>query len=162
MSGPTHSADELRGQPPCHDSVYLQLLRELMHRSGRAYLRVQGTSMLPSIWPGEIVEVVKASTHDLTVGDVLLLQRGNRLFCHRLVRVQTHSGALFTQGDFLGRQDPPFVASELLGRVRGYRRAWYTGLAVLALRLLRSTSERAFVYAVGLRSLAGLRNHPLG
>lgn len=101
------------------DSVRLELLRDVVERFGRARLRLTGTSMLPELWPGDEVEVVAADPGQLRPGDVVLIEREGRPFCHRLVRLDERDGELFlvTRGDSLDRNDPLVSSHALLGRV---------------------------------------------
>ncbi len=100
------------------EQVRVDLLREILARFGRARLRVQGSSMLPALRPGSVVEIVRAAPATLRPGDVVLFQRGDRLFCHRLQgSVPGNGSQLRTRGDFLSCDDPPVPASAVLGRV---------------------------------------------
>ena len=112
--------------------------------------------MLPCIWPGDIVEVVKAELTSLRKGDVLLLERGGRLFCHRLVRAVNHSDGcrIFTRGDFLTVEDPPFGPNELFGVVEGRRPTWRAILAAALLRTVCRISPRPAAWVLSLRARA--------
>lgn len=104
------------------EAVHLQLLKEVLQRFGRARLRVHGTSMLPALWPGDVIEIVVAEVSALRPGDLLLVERDARLFCHRFLGCVEHSGRflLRTKGDLLGREDPPVAPEAVLGRVDGF------------------------------------------
>ncbi|HVP42842.1 MAG TPA: S24/S26 family peptidase [Terriglobales bacterium] len=126
-------------QVPVVEPVHLQLLREVLQRFGRARLRVSGTSMLPALWPGDVVEIVATDATALHPGDLLLVERDARLFCHRFLGSLQRSGQLLlrTRGDLLSREDPPVGPEALLGRVEAAQGAgrpphW---LAVLLCRL---------------------------
>ncbi len=104
------------------ESVRLQLVKEVLQRFGRARLRVQGTSMLPALWPGDVVEIVTAEVSRLRPGDLLLVARDSRLFCHRFLGTVERSGWLLlrTKGDLLAREDPPVGPDAVLGRVDAF------------------------------------------
>lgn len=106
--------------------VRSQLLAETLRRFGRARLRVTGTSMLPSLWPGDVVELVRWDASTLRKGDVVLTQREGRLYCHRLLALTRSDGRLClrTRGDHLTEEDPPVPEDALLGKVRSVHRAW--------------------------------------
>jgi signal peptidase I len=106
------------------DDAKLGLVTELLRYSGTVRLRAWGSSMLPSLWPGDLLVIQSAAHDELVPGDIVLVQRDNRLFIHRLIeRQQVQNGLLWiTRGDAVPHNDPPLVESELLGRVAGIRR----------------------------------------
>lgn len=132
--------------PP--DDVRLHLLREVLQNFGHARLRVQGTSMLPTLWPGQVVEVRWVDQAALRVGDVVLLERGRRLFCHRLLRWVERDGTNFlcTRGDHLSGADPLFLPECLLGRVEMPPRTLLARGAAPILRGLASVCPRAVAW----------------
>jgi hypothetical protein len=92
---------------------------EVLQKMGVLRLSAFGYSMLPSLYPGDIVTVRQASLSEMRPGDVVLYIRDGRLFLHRNLKfVQTTSGsALVTRGDSMPHVDAPVSSSELLGRV---------------------------------------------
>ena len=52
-----------------------ELFRETLKAFGQARLAVTGTSMLPTIWPGDVVEVRRESVAEISAGDVVLCAR---------------------------------------------------------------------------------------
>lgn len=97
-----------------------ELAAEVLRSAGTLRLRVNGWSMLPTIWPGETLVIEKLDGIDVHEGDVVLFGREHRLFVHRVVGRTT--GALVdplfvTQGDGMRHQDEPVKRSDLLGRV---------------------------------------------
>ena len=105
-----------------------RLAAEVLRSSGRLRLRVTGTSMLPAVWPGDVLEVHRESTAEVLPGQLVLFERGGRLVAHRAVEKVRREGQtlLVTRGDRLEQTDPPVSPEELLGRVtwvqRGHRR----------------------------------------
>jgi len=114
-----------------------ELFRETLESSGQARLAVTGTSMLPSIWPGDVVEVRRESVAEISPGDVVLCARHGGFLAHRVVYrgagvspmqhgQDAHATVLITRGDALREPDRPVTPDELLGRVtailRGGRR----------------------------------------
>jgi peptidase S24-like protein len=102
----------------------LGLAAEMLRCHGAVQLKAWGTSMLPSLWPGDLLTIQSAEYGEVVSGDIVLVMRDNRFFVHRLVerrRVQD-SFSWITRGDAMPHNDPPVVASELLGRVAGVRR----------------------------------------
>lgn len=92
---------------------------ELIHRvalgCGEVRLKVTGSSMLPVIWPGDEITVMRCDYAELQTGQVILYRRNARLTAHRIERkTQDH---LVTQGDSLVSFDPPVLPGEVVGRV---------------------------------------------
>ena len=92
------------------------LLQEVVQRFGSARIRVQGSSMLPSIRPGDEIEVQPIPFHEIETGDVIAYRRGDRLFAHRVIGKDPGNNPI-TRGDSLPQADAPVLESELLGSV---------------------------------------------
>jgi hypothetical protein len=91
------------------------LVRQVLRRFGAVRLRAFGSSMLPAIRPGDLLDVERAAPAGIVPGDVVLFERSGRLFVHRVV---WHArGLLQTGGDAHWRRDPPGAADDLLGVV---------------------------------------------
>lgn len=99
----------------------------LQERS-RICLRVQGSSMLPWVRPGDIAILRKVSPEEVRCGDIVLFRREERFFVHRNVEWFTWGGRNFfvTKGDANLHADGVIALPEILGRVeriyRGRRR----------------------------------------
>jgi hypothetical protein len=111
------------------------LVADALRQSGglavRVRLRVYGESMLPALWPGDVVEIASCSLEDVRPGEIVLARRDGRLFLHRLVAACTANGFLL-RGDSMPGSDPVFPAEALLGRLvhsadisAGARRPWF-------------------------------------
>ena len=101
--------------------VKQSLAVEVLRRFGEARLRVTGSSMLPTVWPGDLVAVRRQGMGEIRRGHVVLFVRDGRFFAHRVVgKIRREDGTLLvTRGDRLKENDPPVSAAELLGRVTG-------------------------------------------
>jgi signal peptidase I len=78
-----------------------------------------GWSMLPAVWPGDML-VVERVTHDqVHIGDVVVAGRHGRLCAHRVIGTagDPENPRWITQGDALAAPDLPVAGNELLGRV---------------------------------------------
>lgn len=108
----------------CEDPK-LGLAAEVIRSCGIVRLKARGTSMLPSVWPGDLLTIQSAAYDEVVPGDIVLVLRNNRFFVHRLVERRRGQDCLswITKGDAMPHNDPPAPASELLGRVAGIRRA---------------------------------------
>ena len=58
----------------------------VLRTAGTLRLAARGYSMLPTLWPGDILTVEAQSSDRVQVGDVVLFARADRFFIHRLVR----------------------------------------------------------------------------
>ncbi len=108
-----------------HDNPKLGLAAEMLRSGGTIRLKAWGASMLPSVWPGDLL-TIRSTAHDEVVpGDIVLVMRDNRFVVHRLVerRRGRDRFSWITRGDAMPHNDPPVSGSELLGRVAGVRRA---------------------------------------
>ena len=79
-------------------------------------LRVYGESMLPTLWPGDVVEIESCSLEDVRPGEIVLVRREGRLILHRLIAPCTPNGFLL-RGDSVPSPDPLFPPETLLGRI---------------------------------------------
>jgi|ERR1700674_2451976 hypothetical protein len=100
------------------------LVADVLQRSGRLRrnlrLRVHGESMLPALWPGDVVEIASCSLEEVRPGEIVLAQRDGRLFLHRLVgRFNTPCtpNGFLLRGDSMPGPDPHFPTEALLGRL---------------------------------------------
>lgn len=91
------------------------LASEVLRRFGELRLQVTGASMLPSLWPGDLLTIHSAQLSEVSRGDIVLFFREGRFFVHRALSVSADH--LLTRGDGLATPDPPVGPNELLGRV---------------------------------------------
>jgi hypothetical protein len=92
------------------------LVADALRRSGHLRLQVQGESMLPTLWPGDVVEIASCSLADVRLGEIVLARREGRLFLHRFAAHCTPDGFLL-RGDSMPNPDPLFPSEALLGRL---------------------------------------------
>ncbi len=145
-------------------TVACELAGEVVRTFGQVRLRVSGTSMAPSILPGDFISVQRARWDEISRGEIVMFSQRERLFVHRVAARRVVSSAdgpeepcLITRGDRHRRDDPPVFPSQLLGRVvsieRGHRnvtlQAQRPGPNRPIVRLLQ-TSDRATYFYVRL------------
>ncbi|HLX82495.1 MAG TPA: S24/S26 family peptidase [Terriglobales bacterium] len=94
-------ADVLRGNPGSRQTVRL---------------RVHGESMLPTLWPGDVVEIESCSLAVIRPGDIALAHAEGRLFLHRFVELRSPEGFVM-RGDSMPAMDPQFPSEALIGRL---------------------------------------------
>jgi signal peptidase I len=105
---------ELSSDRDVYDLLGCELVAEALRAGAETRVRVMGTSMLPALWPGDIL-VIRALVITPSSGNIVLFLRQGRLFAHRVVRAV--GSELITRGDALPDLDPPVRVSEVLGVV---------------------------------------------
>jgi len=111
--------DTARAMPPDWSTVQSALVAEVLRRNDnrpRVRLRVYGESMLPALWPGDVVEIEACSFGELRAGEIVLAEREGRLFLHRLIADRRPDGFVL-RGDCMRSADPGYPADALLGRL---------------------------------------------
>lgn len=128
------------------------LLAESLRLHGSLRLPAVGTSMVPTIQPGDMLTIQPLNSHEIALGDLVVYAKEHTLVVHRVVRTACSSGEtrLVTRGDRLLRDDAPILPADLLGRVarieRKNRRVnvrAFSNLAERALCLILRRSEHA-------------------
>jgi signal peptidase I len=103
-----------------HDAAKHDLAAEVIRQFGEVRMRVNGASMLPSVWPGDVVTVRRRDTSELLPGRIVLCYRDGGFIAHRLVGQRGEE--LITRGDSHGFEDSPFRPDEVLGEVVSIQR----------------------------------------
>jgi len=139
------------------------LVAEALRLSGRLRLQVHGESMLPALWPGDLVEIASCSLEDLRPGEIVLARRDGRLFLHRLVSTRKPDVFLLC-GDSMPGSDPQSPAEALLGRLvskagetRGVSRFSVKWSRALGMVLCHCGVARRLVLKLHSRRLASAR-----
>jgi signal peptidase I len=92
-----------------------ELVAEIIGRFGTARIRVQGSSMLPTLRPGDEIELRSTLAAEIRCGDIVAFRQGERLFVHRVIG--RDRDRLLTRGDALRHADVPVSSDQLLGVV---------------------------------------------
>lgn len=129
---------------------------------------VSGTSMMPAVQPGDLLLIQHVDFPEISVGQIVLYVRDDRLVTHRVVEMSSVPGRprLVTRGDRVTQNDSPVSPDELLGRLmfveRGGRRfqpSDHPGVPRQLLgRMLRASDRATSIYlrlAEFWRALAG-------
>jgi signal peptidase I len=134
----------------------LGLAAEVLRGQGTVHLKAWGTSMLPAVWPGDLLTIQRLAHDEVVPGDILLVLRDNRFFVHRLVEMQPGQDcdSLITRGDAMPDNDPPVAALDLLGRVAGIRRGDRSFVPSRRISLLNLAIARMLCRWGRVRSLA--------
>jgi hypothetical protein len=154
LRGPMNRPENMSTRLAC------SLAGEVVRTFGRVRLRVFGTSMVPSILPGDLISVQRSGLSGISFGEIVLYSREGRLFAHRVVgrAGSLDDPRLITRGDRLSHQDAPVSSSELLGRVtsiqcgdgRGHRQvrsaAPLNTRDRMIVRVLRTSDRATYLY----------------
>ncbi|MGB6403473.1 MAG: S24 family peptidase [Candidatus Sulfotelmatobacter sp.] len=134
----------------------LGLAAEMLRGGGTVRLRAWGSSMLPSVWPGDLLTIQSAAHDEVVPGDIVLVVRDNRFFVHRLVETRQVQDCLLwiTRGDAMPQNDPPAAAFELLGRVVSVSRANRSFIPSRRVSPLQSALAKMLCHSDRLRVLA--------
>ncbi len=96
-------------------AVQCELVADVARAFAEVRLKVTGASMLPTVWPGDILVVQRRNFDQLHPAQVILCLRDGELVAHRIVR---RSGEfLVTRGDSLLHNDRPFQTENVVGQV---------------------------------------------
>jgi hypothetical protein len=62
-----------------------EIAAQILRSFGTLRLQVTGLSMLPSVWPGDILFIERRDMREIAEGDIALFARHNRLVAHRVL-----------------------------------------------------------------------------
>ncbi|MGD0515421.1 MAG: S24/S26 family peptidase [Terriglobales bacterium] len=96
------------------DDHKLDLAAEVLRAGGSIRLQALGNSMLPSIWPGDVL-CIESRSEKIVPGDVVLVAREGRFFIHRLI--EKRESGWITRGDSLPQNDEAVAEAQVLGKV---------------------------------------------
>ena len=111
----TSQAEPQRHLADARQSARQGLMLGQLRAAGSLRLTVTGGSMLPAIWPGDIVTVQQCAARDLRPGEVVSFWRDSFLVTHRVKSLRGEWIA--TRGDSAHAEDPLVSSGDLLGRV---------------------------------------------
>ncbi|MEK6704162.1 MAG: S24/S26 family peptidase [Bdellovibrionota bacterium] len=111
---------------------YFPAVDLLLHQK-KFQFHITTTGMVPSLCPGDIVDIHPVTTQDLRVGDIVVNPMKYTLRCHRLMRSYTDKHGktwLITKADVWPHEDDPIEANKIVGRIvkvtrpRAFARIW--------------------------------------
>jgi signal peptidase I len=102
-----------------------ELAAQVLRSFGTLRLEVTGLSMLPSVWPGDILFIDRREMEQVAAGDIVLFARQGGLVAHRVLwkTAVGDSVCAVTRGDAQLLPDDPVSPAELLGSVHSILRA---------------------------------------
>jgi len=129
-------------------SACCDLVADVARLSGKVQLKVAGTSMVPALWPGDLVTVRNCQPSELAPDSIVVFRQNQRLVVHRMLRRE--AGRIVTRGDARPCLDPPVPADQIIGCVEAATRngrpvrlrpwPWQTSVAWLLRRSAWATS----------------------
>lgn len=107
------------------ETTRCSLVADALRSWGELKLRATGISMLPALWPGDLLTIQSHQPEQVELGEIVLYMRGGRFFIHRVASKTLGAKGTFliTRGDCMAENDPPVSSGELLGRITEIQRA---------------------------------------
>ena len=112
------------------DRAGCELAAEVLRSFGSLRLRATGASMLPAIWPGDVLSISGHAATEALPGDIVLFRRDGKLVAHRVVARTIREGRVqwVTRGDNVEGNDDPVSSNEILGKITTIERGpWRIG-----------------------------------
>jgi hypothetical protein len=91
------------------------LVADIARASGKVQLQVSGASMVPVLWPGDLLTVRSCSPYELERDSIVVFRQDQQLVVHRLIH--RIGDEIVTRGDARRRLDKPVEPSQIVGRV---------------------------------------------
>ncbi len=100
--------------------LILETSQEILKDGIPIRCKVGGISMLPLLWPDDVIIIDPIDIEQIAIGDIVVFKLDNRLVAHRLISISSNNNSkfLFTKGDSNLKKDEPFSAELLIGVVR--------------------------------------------
>lgn len=153
---------EISDRGSIHHQESLSLAADVLRAGSSIRLKARGVSMLPTLWPGDVLSIVPLDGKPIRAGDIVLILRGSRAIVHRVRnRIESVEGPRWiTRGDAVLQSDPPASKSEILGRINGVFRdnqfqtlSNRVGLATRSLAWMFRRSDLSVRLALRIRAL---------
>jgi len=117
------------------ETVFSEVVLDVLRRGYSARFRATGRSMLPAIRDGETITVEAVDASAVRAGDVVLYRSSRGLIAHRVIRIETGysesqggskaGGCRFIlRGDASLTPEPPVKPESVVGRVVAVGRTW--------------------------------------
>jgi signal peptidase len=133
-----------------------ELVSQILLSKRTARIRALGTSMLPAIWPGDILVIEPTPLHQLVPGDVIAVRTLSGVRVHRLVNMSGLDWVM--RGDAMPQNDPPISSDHVLGRVSEIQRGQQVMIPSRRLRILQRVCSWMLCYSLLCRVVLRLRS----
>lgn len=133
---------------------------EVLQAGCSVRIRVLGRSMLPTVWPGDVVTVEPLCGGKLRPGAIVLFARRGNVVVHRLKGIAAHQNQVswISRGDAMAEDDPAWSRNEILGRVTRIERNGRVSIPKLHISILRRLAGWILCHSSFARNLC-LRAH---
>jgi signal peptidase I len=101
-------------------SACCDLVADVARLSGKVQLKVAGASMVPALWPGDLVTVKSCDPSELGPYSIIVFRQNQRLIVHRLMHRE--GDRIVTRGDARPCLDAPVAFAEVVGCVESVTR----------------------------------------
>jgi signal peptidase I len=108
------------------DSLFPQLVVDLLRDGKSVRFRAVGRSMYPTIREGDVITVAPIAPDFVQRGDIILYRLECGVVAHRLVRIDRNREDSFRyifRSDTWGAWDDPVLAEQILGKVISVERS---------------------------------------
>ena len=102
------------GTEPRFLATCCSLVADVARASGEVRLRVAGSSMVPVLWPGDLVLARSCDLSQLEPGQIVVFRQDGRLIIHRILAT---GDGIITRGDARPCLDARLGREDLIGRV---------------------------------------------
>jgi signal peptidase I len=131
---------------PSGVQVHAKTIGAKIRAQGAASVRILNGDMFPWLRSGDQVFVRRWNFELLRPGDVILFERNEEFYVHRVIRIEAANGAarsVITKGDALDSSDAPVTESEFVGRAtRIHRGKRHIDIESLGQRITARTLAR--------------------
>lgn len=102
----------------------LNLSKEILNKGGIVRIPTIGSSMYPLFREGDNLFIEPVDRERISIGDIIVCQRGRRMVAHRLMEKYIDNGRTMfvTKGDTFTGFDDPFFSEDVLGKVTAIER----------------------------------------
>jgi len=140
-----------------YENHKFSLAAEVVRSGFPLRLQALGTSMLPTLWPGDVL-TIQSQGREIRDADIVLAERENSFLVHRVV---SRVGPVWiTRGDAMPCNDQPISPENILGRVSLVERGNRLIVPDRKLSQLRRLLARVLCHSDLVRRLA-LRVHAI-
>lgn len=91
------------------------LVADIARASGKVQLQVSGASMVPALWPGDLLTVRSCCPSELAPNSIIVFRQDQQLVVHRLIH--RIGDEIVTRGDARRQLDKAVEPSQIVGRV---------------------------------------------
>ena len=101
-----------------NSKLFEEVIRELISQGLCARFQAFGTSMVPTICDGEVVEITPIIVNKLREGDIVLTKTDCGFCLHRIVLACPAEDVFVTRGDNCQENDLPMKGAQIVGLAR--------------------------------------------